>query len=87
VCQYQPISVHHSIKICFGANTQIYSHKSKKNNKKQMVKVEAIIAPSILAADFAKLKEEMDSVESAKWIHIDVMDGITYLKLLNRRCM
>ena len=34
-----------------------------------------IAAPSILSADFSKLLEEVKSVESAQFLHIDVMDG------------
>ena len=35
------------------------------------------IAPSILAADFSRLGEELISIESggADWVHVDVMDG------------
>ena len=34
-----------------------------------------LITPSILAADFGKLQEEVDSVASADWLQVDVMDG------------
>lgn len=37
----------------------------------------AMLAPSLLSANFLHLKEELDSIEQAKatWIHLDVMDG------------
>src|ERR1700748_1479742 len=35
------------------------------------------IAPSLLAADFGRLREEVSAIEAARahWLHLDVMDG------------
>src|SRR5690606_5593519 len=37
-----------------------------------------IIAPSVLAADFANLQRDIEMVNSseADWFHIDIMDGV-----------
>lgn len=33
------------------------------------------IAPSVLTADFTNLKEELESIGSADYVHLDIMDG------------
>jgi ribulose-phosphate 3-epimerase len=40
--------------------------------------MEKIIAPSILAADFANIQQEVGMINEseADWIHVDVMDGV-----------
>lgn len=37
-----------------------------------------IVAPSILAADFGRIKEEIEMINDseADWLHVDVMDGV-----------
>lgn len=34
------------------------------------------IAPSILSADFANLGRDIQRIDSADYVHVDVMDGL-----------
>ena len=48
---------------------------TKKHN---FIKMSNLIAPSILAADFANLQRDIEMVNNsnADWFHIDIMDGV-----------
>ncbi|MBQ9688610.1 ribulose-phosphate 3-epimerase [bacterium] len=37
--------------------------------------MKTIISPSILSADFANLQRDIEAIEKADWVHVDVMDG------------
>ncbi len=39
---------------------------------------QTLIAPSILAADFANLQRDVELINNsdADWFHIDIMDGV-----------
>ncbi|KGI68073.1 ribulose-phosphate 3-epimerase [Mycolicibacterium rufum] len=41
----------------------------------QHARTAPLIAPSILAADFARLADEAAAVQGADWLHVDVMDN------------
>ena len=42
------------------------------------LKMTKLIAPSVLAADFANIQRDIEMLNNseADWIHIDVMDGV-----------
>jgi ribulose-phosphate 3-epimerase len=50
--------------------------EARDGGARRLARVEPVLAPSILAADFANLAAEARSVEpAADWLHVDVMDN------------
>ncbi len=57
-----------------GSNFDLYLLLSRNAN---LICMSTIVAPSLLAANFARLHEAMDLINrsEANWLHLDVMDG------------
>ena len=48
------------------------------NNNTTILQTDHLVAPSLLAADFGKLGDEISMVNNsvADWLHLDIMDGV-----------
>jgi ribulose-phosphate 3-epimerase len=54
------------------------SKGGSKASKQELCSMEHLLAPSILAADFANLQRDIEMINSsnADWFHLDIMDGV-----------
>lgn len=52
--------------------------QKQKKHKTQLTMKNTLIAPSVLAADFANLQRDIEMINNseADWFHIDIMDGV-----------